>query len=82
MAKGCLRRFGTDFAMAVTGVAGPGESEGKPPGTVFIAVADRSGARVYDLRLSGDREIIRMRAAKAVLYRLWERLRSQSEQEC
>lgn len=74
MALGCRRQFATDWALAITGVAGPGEAEGKPPGTVFIALAGEAGVRSYALMLSGDREIIRLRAAKAVLYRLWQRL--------
>lgn len=75
MALGARRAFHTDWAVAVTGVAGPGLSEGKSPGTVFIAVAGEAGVRSYALRLAGDREIIRLRAAKSVLYRLWQHLK-------
>jgi len=74
MASGCRRLFDTDIALSVTGVAGPGDTEGKPPGTVFIAIADRMGTESFALQLAGDREIIRLRAAKAVLYRVWQRL--------
>jgi len=58
----------------VTGSAGPAASEGKPPGTVFVAVAGDAGVRSFPLKLGGDRQIIRLRAAKAVLYRLWQQL--------
>lgn len=76
MAIGCILRFGSDYAISVTGVAGPDPSEGKPPGTVFVSLADRSGTQVYALQLSGDRDIIRLRAAKVALYHLWRILTS------
>lgn len=40
MASAVRQRLGTDIGVGITGVAGPDELEGKPPGTVHIAVDD------------------------------------------
>ena len=47
MVDGCLSVSGADYAVAVTGIAGPtGGSEEKPVGTVWVGVAERNGVTV------------------------------------
>jgi nicotinamide-nucleotide amidase len=50
--------FGATWAVSTTGVAGPGQQEGKPVGTVFVAVAGPS-PQVLALEVRGDRHEIR-----------------------
>ena len=59
MAKGALKKFKTDYALATTGVAGPGMAYGKKAGTVWIAVASKKESFTVALSLPGTREVIR-----------------------
>ncbi|MEM7274697.1 MAG: competence/damage-inducible protein A [Actinomycetota bacterium] len=59
MAHGVRRLLGADIGLATTGVAGPDEAEGKPVGTVCLAVAGSLAERAVTVRLPGDRERIR-----------------------
>jgi nicotinamide-nucleotide amidase len=68
MAAGARRRCGADVGVSTTGIAGPtGGSAEKPVGLVFIGVADRQAVRTRRLRLRGDRETVKDRAAKYAL---------------
>jgi nicotinamide-nucleotide amidase len=59
MADGVRKLLGTEVGLATTGVAGPAEQEGKPPGTVFVAAAVGDQADARELRLPGDRDRVR-----------------------
>lgn len=77
MAVGARRRLRSDWALALTGVAGPGGgTPAKPVGTVHIALAGPRGCRLLALARGGDREMIRGRAAAAALDLLRRRLPS------
>ena len=57
MVEGARRISGADFAISVTGVAGPDGGTGdKPVGTVFVGFADANGSRVYKFINPFDRE--------------------------
>jgi nicotinamide-nucleotide amidase len=54
MARGALRVLGADYAVAVTGAGGPGPEEGRPSGTVFVAVATDDAVEVGEHHFDGD----------------------------
>jgi PncC family amidohydrolase len=59
MATAACDLLGSSVGVSATGVAGPDRQEGKPPGTVFIAVATPTGVETRRLSLSGSRQDIR-----------------------
>ena len=67
MALGVRERLGADVGIATTGVAGPAEQEGQPPGTVFLGLAYRDHAEALRVRLPGDRRRVREYAVISVL---------------
>jgi len=67
MADGVIRATGADIGVAVTGVAGPGGSEDKPPGTVYLGVKTPTASDWKLLDLSGGREEVRKMAVVAAL---------------
>ena len=68
MAKGCRERFGVDYAVATTGIAGPtGGSDEKPVGTVWIGVASPSGVTAQKYQLGNDRPKVIERTVNQLL---------------
>lgn len=60
MAEGALSQSDAQIAVSVTGVAGPGASEQKPAGLVYIGIAsDGAETRVEECRFTGDRDAVR-----------------------
>ena len=78
MANAARRRFDSTYGLATTGVAGPDQSEGKPVGTVHLAIAGPAGTTSYQLSLDGDRDTIRNGAVAELLSRFVDRVREES----
>jgi nicotinamide-nucleotide amidase len=71
MAAGVRERLGAAIGAATTGVAGPDAADGKPPGTVHIAVSTAGGTVVQTLALSGGRDEIRRDTVERSLRLMW-----------
>jgi nicotinamide-nucleotide amidase len=68
MAEGCRERTGADFALATTGVAGPGGlSPDLPEGKVFVALAWKGGSQSETNQWFGNRNEVQSRTAKMAL---------------
>jgi PncC family amidohydrolase len=71
MARGARKALFVDYAVSITGVAGPGGgSARKPVGTVWIAVVGNREERAMLHRFVGTREQIRLASAETALQKL------------
>jgi len=68
MADGARRVLGADVGLSITGVAGPTEQDGQPPGTVFVGIARPGRAtEAVAFAVPGDRARVRQYATIAAL---------------
>jgi nicotinamide-nucleotide amidase len=74
MARGVAKLLAADVALAATGVGGPDPSEGKPAGTVFVAVTLDGQTTVRELDLGGEPEDILEQTATHALELLLDAL--------
>jgi nicotinamide-nucleotide amidase len=74
MADGVRRLLGADVGLSTTGVAGPAEMEGQPPGTVWLGLAIGDDVDAVVVQLPGDRERVRQLSVISCVDRLRRRL--------
>ncbi len=67
MAIGARKKFNSDYAIATTGVAGPGAAYGQRAGTVWVAIASKKEVFAIALSLSGSRDLIRHATIESAL---------------
>jgi nicotinamide-nucleotide amidase len=76
MAEGALEKTAAQFALATTGIAGPGGgSPAKPVGTAYVALAGGGETVVKHLFFPTDRETFKQLATQTALNLLRQRLR-------
>ena len=74
MARAARERMGADLGIGITGVAGPGEMEGNPVGTVHIGLAHLGGVLHFSRRYPSQRTLVKQRATTQALIELWNLL--------
>lgn len=67
MARGVRQVMGSTYALSTTGVAGPEDQEGKPPGTVYVGIAGPDGETTVALELSGKRGVVQEKTCEQAL---------------
>jgi nicotinamide-nucleotide amidase len=72
MLSGVLQKFNADYAIAISGVAGPtGGTKNKPVGCVIIGFMDADGHQDIDVfQFFGNREEVQIQAAKSALFKI------------
>ncbi len=69
MARGLLEKLGLDFALAISGIAGPQGGENKPVGLVYIACAAKQGrSQSFSLNRRLDRAGVRNYSTQMALF--------------
>ena len=68
MATCAIEKFGSDYAISVTGYAGPGGgTDADPVGTVYLGYASPTGVWSRRIVLPGDRRQVKLRAVNTAL---------------
>ncbi|MBI4308029.1 MAG: competence/damage-inducible protein A [Chloroflexi bacterium] len=70
MAAAVRQCYQADIGVGITGVAGPSEMEGKPPGTVYTAIDDGHECRAFHTFWPGDRLAVKRRATTHALFQM------------
>ena len=76
MAELVKEKFEADFAISISGIAGPtGGTEDKPIGTAYIGISTPVDTKVFPVKLSGDRLTLKKRFTTAALHFLLQEMK-------
>lgn len=69
MLNGVVKKFDANYAIAISGIAGPtGETKNKPVGTVVIGICNSKAHKIVNIyHFNGSREEVQIQAAKTSL---------------
>lgn len=72
MLDGAIKKFEADFAIAISGIAGPtGATKNKPVGTVVIGISNANNVKTINtFYFKGTREEVQIQAAKTSLKKI------------
>jgi nicotinamide-nucleotide amidase len=76
MAESAARLLGADLTVAATGVGGPEEQDGQPPGTVWMALHDGRSTTAFCCKFSGDAPEVLDATIRTAIQTLCERVES------
>lgn len=75
MSEGLKKLSGADFAISITGLAGPGgATDKKPVGLVYISICSDKEHKVFENHFSGDRDEVRQKTADKALNLVIDRI--------
>ena len=74
MLNGVINKFDANFAIAISGIAGPnGGTKNKPVGSVVIGISDKNNHKIVNIyNFKGLREDIQIQAAKVALKEIYK----------
>jgi nicotinamide-nucleotide amidase len=74
MLDGVIKKFDANFAIAISGIAGPtGETKNKPVGTVVIGISNKKAHKIVAIYyFKGSREEIQIQAARTSLKEIYK----------
>lgn len=74
MATGVGKLLNANYALATTGVAGPGPADGKEAGTVFIGLKTLDGVKAHEYHFAGERAQVRQESVEKAISLLYREL--------